>query len=1066
MLFARGLLLPLPAPPQTQALKSTTFKPPPLDGSLTLPELYDWHYYNTPEHPIFVYPNVTDQPRVVKWPEAVRAFTRGARLIQNLTGLEHKDTDNIVGIFAASDTITYFTLIAATVKAGFVPFLISPRNSPAAVAHLLSVTHTAHVLVGVEAALHSVFEAALKLLHDKDPRLPLPAQSPTPTFDDLYIVDETYVPLPLHKPDLNSLAVLLHSSDFGSRDLTGVRLSCHAMPMFHGMGMMQTVWTASIGITITAARPQVPPVQPTPDNVLSSSKATQTDLICCVPAFIEAWSRSQDTIKFLSSIDGIVFGGGPLNKAVGDSLIRHGVDLFTLYGCTEIGIMSPMLPGSADLDWEYLTFSGNLRSILIPNGYSQHELVILPNPYAIPCVINGKYDGMDAYYTGDLFVAHPSKPGYYKIFGRVDDQIMHSTGEKTNPGPLENILNQDPRVQSAVMFGRGKFNVGVLIDLRAEYKFEPSDAVKLAEFRNVIWPAIERMNAYAPQHSRVFKEMILVASASKPFDYTAKNTPRRQSVLSKYTAEIEALYQSVEETSQLEVVPPSVWKGNEVRDFVARVAQKVMNADLLDDQDLFQHGCDSLQATWIRNTLSRAIRDSTKLNTNAIPENLVYQYPTISKLSTFAVRFVSRANSGALDEDDLELAAQNMKDMVETYSANFPARRTQSSAETSTSGVGEVFLVTGTTGSLGASLLADILKASSTSKVFALNRPGRGTSTLVERQTTALKTIGLDPSDVMSSSRLVLVEADMADANAGLTSVLGEEIRASVTHIILNAWPVDFNLSLQSFEPSVKAVRNLIDVALSSSLHSPPKITFVSSIGVLSRHQGGSSVLEAPVSPALAEGTGYSQSKWVAESILLNAAAATSLSVAVVRVGQISGGANGYWRKSDWLPSIVKSSRALNCFPNFGQDKIMSWIPLQSASQVLLELATSPSETGQVFHLVHPRPVSASLVSQTLAGKLGVPLVPYPEWLDALESRAQGEVDGSDLHAIPALRLLRFFRFVKISSSTGSGEALGLPSLDTLYTRKSSSTFLRNMIAIDQAGVERWVNTWISGGFL
>ncbi|KAJ8503287.1 hypothetical protein ONZ45_g10992 [Pleurotus djamor] len=815
--------LPLPAPPQTQALKSTTFKPPPLDGSLTLPELYDWHYYNTPEHPIFVYPGVTDQPRVVKWPEAVRAFTRGARLIQNLTGLKHKpDTDNIVGIFAASDTITYFTLIAATVKAGLVPFLISPRNSPAAVAHLLSVTQTAHVLVGAEAALHSVFEAALKLLQEKDPRLPIPAHSLVPSFDELYTSDDAYVPLPPHKPNLSSLAVILHSSGneavsshytafeltmcpqgstafpkpigwshlqilqlgfvpyFGDRDLTGVKLSCHAMPMFHGMGMMQTVWTASMGITIAAARPQVPAIPPTPDNVLSSSKATGSDVIFCVPAFVEAWARNEDTIKYLSSIDGILFGGGPLNKTVGDGLTRRQVTIFILYGCSEIGIMSPILPRSTDLDWEYFTPSKNIKTEFIPNGYGQHELVILPNPYEIPCVINGKYYEKDAYYTSDLLVAHPSKPGYYKIFGRADDQIMHNTGEKTNPGPLENILNQDPRIQSSVMFGRGKFNVGVLIDPKPEHRFDPSDPLKLAEFRNAIWPTVERMNAYAPQHSRLFKEMVIVALPDKPFDYTAKSTARRQTIIAKYEANTEALYRSVEETTSSDFPHPSVWNAQEVGQFVTKIVLKVMNTQSLGEgDDLFHNGCDSLQATWIRNTLLRAIRDSTKLSTNIVPENLVYQYPTIEKLSTFAIRFASRASGALLEgEDYLELAVQNMTDMVETYSANFPARRTQSSAETSTSGVGEVFLVTGTTGSLGASLLADILKASSTSKVFALNRPGRGTSTLVERQTTALKTIGLDPSDVMSSSRLVLVEADMADANAGLTSVLGEEVRS------------------------------------------------------------------------------------------------------------------------------------------------------------------------------------------------------------------------------------------------------------------------------------------------
>ena len=88
------------------------------------------------------------------------------------------------------------------------------------------------------------------------------------------------------------------------------------------------------------------------------------------------------------------------------------------------------------------------------------------------------------------------------------------------------MLQQDPRVDKCLMFGRGHFNAGVLIDPKAAYKFDPTDMDKLAAFRNAIWsvtfcsqeehdlksndrPTVEKMNQYAPQHSRVFKEVRL-----------------------------------------------------------------------------------------------------------------------------------------------------------------------------------------------------------------------------------------------------------------------------------------------------------------------------------------------------------------------------------------------------------------------------------------------------------------------------------------------------------------------------------------------------------------------------
>ncbi len=68
--------------------------------------------------------------------------------------------------------------------------------------------------------------------------------------------------------------------------------------------------------------------------------------------------------------------------------------------------------------------------------------------------INTHVDGHNAFATKDLFVPHETKAGLWKIYGRADDQIILSTGEKvrvfgpqslpffdsdllqTNPGPL------------------------------------------------------------------------------------------------------------------------------------------------------------------------------------------------------------------------------------------------------------------------------------------------------------------------------------------------------------------------------------------------------------------------------------------------------------------------------------------------------------------------------------------------------------------------------------------------------------------------------------------------------
>lgn len=68
--------------------------------------------------------------------------------------------------------------------------------------------------------------------------------------------------------------------------------------------------------------------------------------------------------------------------------------------------------------------------------------------------------------------------------------------------------------------------------------------------------------------------------------------------------------------------------------------------------------------------------------------------------------------------------------------------------------------------------------------------------------------------------------------------------------------------------------------------------------------------------PEVAVGTGYSESKWVAERILDVAAERTALRPVVVRLGQVCGDGSGTWNESEWFPSLVKSTLTLGCLPS------------------------------------------------------------------------------------------------------------------------------------------------------
>ena len=97
------------------------------------------------------------------------------------------------------------------------------------------------------------------------------------------------------------------------------------------------------------------------------------------------------------------------------------------------------------------------------------------------------------------------------------------------------------------------------------------------------------------------------------------------------------------------------------------------------------------------------------------------------------------------------------------------------------------------------------------------------------------------------------------------------QLRNSVDVIVHSAWRLDFNLSLSSFDSSVRGTRNLIDFAHDCVNVSKLKFIFTSSVA--SAVSWGSSKGPYPEETVLdarfAVGNGYGESKYVSERVFL-----------------------------------------------------------------------------------------------------------------------------------------------------------------------------------------------------
>jgi long-subunit acyl-CoA synthetase (AMP-forming) len=118
--------------------------------------------------------------------------------------------------------------------------------------------------------------------------------------------------------------------------------------------------------------------------------------------------------------------------------------------------------------------------------------------------------------------------------GRLDDVIVLATGEKTVAAPIEDRIAASRLVDWAVMFGRSRNQVGVLIEPKVFPKDEKS-------FIDNVWTDIEAANELAPTFGRIFKNMILLTRPEKRMKKADKGSVMKKATIAQFEKEIQEL---------------------------------------------------------------------------------------------------------------------------------------------------------------------------------------------------------------------------------------------------------------------------------------------------------------------------------------------------------------------------------------------------------------------------------------------------------------------------------------------------------------------------------------------
>jgi thioester reductase-like protein len=809
------------------------------------------------------------------------------------------------------------------------------------------------------------------------------------------------------------------------------------IPFFHIMGMMMTVRSVLCKEPLLVLPPQRIPNAQLVMDILEQKRPWGALL---PPSLLEDISNTPRGMNALSRLAYAFYGGAPLAKDVARRITEH-TTLVAVIGATECGAIASFETNQTYFNcWEWSPKAG---VVMEPQMDGLYEMVIKPVKGSKVQAAFYNFPELDEWRTKDLYEQHPNNPSMWMYKCRKDDVLVLNNGEKFNPISFEKTMENEPLVKSALLIGAGRFQTGLLIELNwglVRDDIDPNDLI------DQLWPSIEKANSESPSHGRVWRSKVAIARKDRPFLRAPKGSVVRRATSDLYQPEIDALYSNEANAEQLGRLEEGA-DFNSIKQYL-RHAIKLSGLnvpqDAPDDADFFSFGVDSLQVLALSSLLSN-INASHK--TTTITARTIYAHPNIIGLARYL------QSGDQIDSNETLTRRQaTMEALVRKSTEELRLPIQPSSPWTAQKGY--TVILTGSTGSLGNYLLQELIAAPAVLRIYCFNRSNDAAS----RQQRAFIYRGAEAN----FENVTFLHADLSQERFGIPPDTYTTLLESVNIVIHNAWSVDFHKTVQSYEHThIAGVRRFIDFSLASKCR--PKIVFISSIASVGNWAANHHTAEhVPESIMLADHSlplpqGYGESKHVAECILGIAAQKSGVSVTIVRAGQLAGPSDGRseWNRHEWVPSLILTSMAMGLLPDrLGRLNEVDWVPMNWAAKSVWEVATAKSTMGAtVAHVVNPKTISWSALVPTIRSSIGgeskIEIVSYAEWIDAL---MKVSLDTEQVEKMPAVKLLEFYEGLL-------SEKARMATLATAETENMSDT-MREMTAVDEEMVRKWVETW------
>ncbi|ROV95053.1 hypothetical protein VPNG_09475 [Cytospora leucostoma] len=423
------------------------------------------------------------------------------------------------------------------------------------------------------------------------------------------------------------------------------------------------------------------------------------------------------------------------------------------------------------------------------------------------------------------------------------------------------------------------------------------------------------------------------------------------------------------------------------------------------ENSFFDLGGHSLLAQQLLLTTRRELGAKVSINT-------LYQDPTLAGFS--AQVDIAKGGAGVAKEVGVPDYAKSLDELIGTLAEKYQSADPEAIAAADSL---TVFL-TGATGFLGSYLIKDILNRSRPSiNLIAHVRGAKDPAAAFERIQRSLRGYGLWKDDW--SSRLSCVVGDLSQPQLGIDDSTWKKLSNEVDVVIHNGasvhWVKRYN---DMVAPNVLSARDAMRLCNEGK---PKLFSFVSSTAVLdSDHyiklseeltrsgQGSISEDDDMQGSRTGLGTGYGQTKWVAEQ-LIREAGRRGLQGTIIRSGYVLGDAEtGVCNTDDFLIRLLKGSIQLKSRPHIVNT--VNAVPVNHVARIVVAGALNviPGGVHVAQVTAHPRLRMSEYLSILEYYGYKTPEVSYDAWTEELEKFVAAGATEKDQEQHALLPLFHF----------------------------------------------------------